>query len=85
MSGVMFTGLLQQLGGNGKGSKVSGVRHSSSSNHFVTREGFLIIARGRAGDLVKDIKEGTPVSVSIEWTDPGFRDWRTSFRPARCF
>ncbi len=57
-----------------KGGKVSGVRHSSSSNHFVTREGFLIIARGRAGDLVKDIKEGTPVSVSIEWTDPGFRD-----------
>jgi hypothetical protein len=57
-----------------KGDTVSGVRHSSSSNHFVTREGFLIIARGQAGNLMKDIKEGTPVSVRVEWTDPGFRD-----------
>ncbi|HPE91129.1 MAG TPA: hypothetical protein PK146_02440, partial [Synergistales bacterium] len=41
---------------------VSGVRHSSTSNHFVTREGFLVIARGVAGEQLRNTPPGAPVS-----------------------
>jgi len=51
---------------------VSGVRHASTSNHFVTREGFLVIGRGAAGELLKDVSTGTPLTIRIQWVDDGF-------------
>ena len=51
---------------------ISGVRHSSASNHFVTREGFLVIGRGAAGELLKNIPPGTPVTLRSQWTDQDF-------------
>ena len=55
-----------------KGGIVTGVRHASTSNHFVTREGFLVIGRGAAGELLKDIQPGTPLTLRIQWVDDGF-------------
>ncbi|HOP51962.1 MAG: phosphodiester glycosidase family protein [Thermovirgaceae bacterium] len=52
---------------------VSGVRHSSTSNHFVTREGFLVIARGVAGEQLRNTPPGAPVSLRTQWVDQGFR------------
>ena len=55
-----------------KGGIVTGVRHASTSNHFVTREGFLVIGRGAAGELLRDVPPGTPLSLRIQWIDQGF-------------
>ena len=55
-----------------KNGAVAGVRHSAASNHFVTREGYLVIARGISGQYLQGIEKGTPVSVRTEWTDQGF-------------
>lgn len=51
---------------------ISGVRHSSASNHFVTGEGFLVIGRGAAGELLKNAPPGTPVTLRSQWTDQDF-------------
>lgn len=55
-----------------KGGKAAGVRHSASSNHFVTGEGFLVISRGYSSQFIQQVRDGTPVSFRAEWMEEGF-------------
>lgn len=50
----------------------AGVRQAAVSNHFVTREGFLVIARGHPAQFIQQVQEGTAVSVRTEWSEPEF-------------
>jgi len=55
-----------------KNGTVAGVRPSAVSNHFVTREGFLVIARGYPARELQGVPDGTPVSIGTEWAEPAF-------------
>jgi len=48
------------------------MRPATVSNHFVTRNGYLVSARGYAGRKLAECKEGEAVGMKTEWADPQF-------------
>lgn len=56
-----------------KNGLAAGGRPAAASNHFVTREGFLVISRGYPSRSMQQIQEGAAVSVRTEWMEQNFR------------
>ncbi|MEA3508733.1 MAG: phosphodiester glycosidase family protein [Synergistota bacterium] len=51
---------------------LTSMRPATVSNHYVTRNGYLVSARGYAGRKLAECGEGEAVSMKTEWADPRF-------------
>jgi hypothetical protein len=50
--------------------KITQVRESSRSNHFLPHTGFVMAARGYSRNIFTDLGPDTPGSISLSWQDP---------------
>lgn len=52
------------------GGKITQVRESSRSNHFLPNTGFIVATRGYSRNFLRDVGPETPGLISLSWQDP---------------
>lgn len=52
--------------------KLAEIKGAHLSNHFVPRDGYLVVARGFAANRLRRFPKGNPVDVELSWRDKEF-------------
>ncbi len=52
--------------------RFTGIKGAHLSNHFVPRDGYLIVARGFSADRLRRFQEGETIDLELSWHDKGF-------------
>lgn len=52
--------------------KLTGIKGTHLSNHFVPRDGYLIVARGFSANRLRRFVKGGSIDIELSWQDKGF-------------
>jgi hypothetical protein len=52
--------------------RLAGIKGAHLSNHFVPRDGYLIVARGFSANRLRRFDKGASIDLEISWHDKGF-------------